>query len=140
MQGVTPKDTDLTIRFKQGTHTVFLFVDPMSTFGEVASELLLVLQERYPDGLASGAALPDDASRIEFAAPKNASDPALGWKPLDAGATETLASKGIKDNMMVAFAFREEDAAVGDVEFLVDFPTYDDEGEEQDEEEEEEEA
>lgn len=140
MQGVTPKDTDLTIRFKQGTHTIFLFVDPMSSLGEVANDLLVVLQERYPEGLASGAALPDEASRIEFAVPKNALDPTQGWKPLNAATKDTVASKNIKDNAMVAFAFREEDADVGDVEFLVDFPTYDDEGEEQEEEEEEEEA
>ena len=137
MQGLTPKDTDLTIRFKQGTHTIFLFVDPTSSFREVAGDLLVVLQERYPEGLASGAALPDDASRIEFAVPKNALDPAQGWKALNAAAKDTLASKGIKDNMMVAFAFREEDVEVGDEDFLVDFPTYDDEGDEQEEEEEE---
>ncbi|KAK8112298.1 uncharacterized protein PG998_008755 [Apiospora kogelbergensis] len=122
-------DVDITIRFKHRTCTIFLFVDPMSTFADVSSELLEVLQERFPDGIASpvddraATALPEDASQIAYAVPRSAADPAQGWKPLKAGAADTPVAKGLKNGAMVAFAFPDED---GEVDFEVDFPTYDD--------------
>ncbi|KAK8065010.1 hypothetical protein PG997_011757 [Apiospora hydei] len=140
-------DVDITILFKHGACTVFLFVDPMSTFADVSSELLEVLQERYPEGIpiaprpaptsaddndeeAKGpvTALPDDASQIAYALPKSASDPTQGWKPLKVGSSDTLVSKGVKNGAMVAFAFKDDD---GEVDFEVHFPTYDDEIEEE---------
>ncbi|KAK6840693.1 hypothetical protein PG995_015903 [Apiospora arundinis] len=128
-------DVDITIRFKHRNATVFLFVDPMSTFADVSSELLEVLQERFPDGISASSAmatpLPEDASQIAYAVPKSAADPAQGWKPLKAGSSDTPMSKGLKNGAMVAFAFKNED---GEVDFEVDFPTYEDELEEEEEE------
>ncbi|KAK8058026.1 hypothetical protein PG994_008474 [Apiospora phragmitis] len=125
-------DVDITIRFKHGTCTVFLFVDPTSTFADVSSELLEVLQERYPEGISSNSkpatALPDDASQIAYAVPKSAADPSQGWKPLKVGSSDTPVSKGLKNGAMVAFAFKDED---GEADFDVDFPTYEDEVEEE---------
>ncbi|KAK7936101.1 hypothetical protein PG985_001596 [Apiospora marii] len=125
-------DVDITIRFKHGTCTIFLFVDPMSTFADVSKELLEILQERYPQGIPSasksGIALPDDASQIAYAVSKSAADPTQGWKPLKVGSSDTWVSKGLKNGAMVAFAFKDDD---GEVEFEVDFPTYDDEMEEE---------
>ncbi|KAK8034040.1 hypothetical protein PG993_009035 [Apiospora rasikravindrae] len=138
-------DVDITIRFKHGACTVFLFVDPMSTFADVSSELLEVLQERYPEGIPStptpasaqpddddakgpATALPDDASQIAYALPKSATDPTQGWKPLKVGSSDTVVSKGVKNGAMVAFAFKDEE---GEVDFEVHFPTYDDEVEEE---------
>lgn len=125
-------DVDITIRFKHGTCTVFLFVDPMSTFADVSQELLEVLQERYPQGISSASkpatALPEEASQIAYAVPKSAADPAQGWKPLKVGSSDTPVSKGLKNGAMVAFAFKDED---GEVEFEVDFPTYEDEMEDE---------
>ena len=119
---------DITIRFKHRTCTVFLFVDPMSTFADVSSELLEVLHERFPDGISADSkvatALPEDASQIAYAVPRSAADPTQGWKPLKAGSSDTPVSKGLKNGAMVAFAFKDED---GEVDFEVDFPTYDDE-------------
>ena len=54
---------------------------------------------------------------------KSETDPSLGWKPLRHKSRDTPVSKGIKDGMVVAFAFREEDE--DDADFNVQFPTYD---------------
>jgi hypothetical protein len=128
-------DIDLSLRFKYGIHTVFILVDPKKTFSAIANKLLEVLQERYPDGLKTErdspeTALPDDASRIEFAVLKVSADPSQGWRPLRADEDDTPVSKGLKDNQMVAFAFRDEDMTdFGEVVFEVAFPTYEDEEE-----------
>ncbi|KAI0006603.1 hypothetical protein F4779DRAFT_620434 [Xylariaceae sp. FL0662B] len=126
-------DVDLSIRFKHGSHTIFLFVDPSKPFSDVAEELLEVLAERYPDGLTTSASplnkskLPEDAAQIEFAIPKMLADPSQGWKPLGVTEEDTPVSKGLKDNAVVAFAFRPEDADENDeIPFPVDFPSYDD--------------
>ncbi|KAI4595334.1 hypothetical protein KJ359_007008 [Pestalotiopsis sp. 9143b] len=130
-------DTDLSIRFKYGIHTIFLFVDPNSTFADVASELLQVTQERFPNGMNADkdtppAAVPEDSSRVEFAVLAVPSDPSQGWTPLRAAADDKLLSKGLKDNQIVAFAFRDEDDEdIDEDAFQVAFPTYDEEEEEE---------
>lgn len=126
-------DIDLSIRFKYGVHTIFLFVDSNSKFPDVASELLEVLQERFPDGLRADkdspiTALPDEATRIEFATLKVPSDPSEGWSPLHPKPNDTPLTKGLKDNQVVAFAFRDNNVEeFGEVVFDVAFPTYDEE-------------
>jgi hypothetical protein len=108
----------------------------MKPFSDVAEELLGILRERYPNGLTTSVAppqrtpLPEDASRIEFAIPKTASDPSQGWKPLNIQEGDTPVGKGIKDNVMVAFAIRPE-GEDEETTFRVEFPSY----EEYDEEE-----
>lgn len=132
-------DIDLSLRFKCGIHTIFLFVDANSTFSEISSELLDVLRERYPEGLKADSgspntALPEDASRIEFATLKVASDPSQGWSPLRAKPNDTPMAKSLKDNQIVAFAFRDEAVEeFGEVVFDVAFPTYEEEEEEMEE-------
>ncbi|KAI1843577.1 hypothetical protein JX265_007361 [Neoarthrinium moseri] len=129
-------DIDLSIRFKFGVHTIFLFVDASSHFSDVSSELLEVLQERFPDGLKADkdsppTALPDDSSQIEFAVLRSQTDPSLGWIPLHAKSDDTPVGKGLKDNQTVAFAFRDAaDEDFGEVVFEVAFPTYEEEMEE----------
>ncbi|KAI1361424.1 hypothetical protein F5Y08DRAFT_314755 [Xylaria arbuscula] len=119
------RDIDLSIRFKNGRNTILLFVDPMAKFIQVQEELLDVLKERYPDGLATSK-LPDEASQIKFAVLKNKTDPSQGWKALDVGPDDHPVDKGLQDNMVVAFAIAadEED----EVEFEVEFPSYEEEG------------
>lgn len=127
------RDIDLSIRFKYGNITVYLFVDPMATFSHVQEELLETLRERYPDGITESAdsaaktKLPDDASQIRFAVLKSRPDPAQGWQPLHLDLDDTPVDKGFQDNTMVAFAFATDDA--DDVSFEVAFPSYDEEGE-----------
>ncbi|KAH8681827.1 hypothetical protein BX600DRAFT_505470 [Xylariales sp. PMI_506] len=128
-------DIDLSIRFKYGIHSIFLFVSPTSTFSAISAELLDVLRDRYPDGLqpdkeSPPIPLPDEASLIDFAVPKAPTDPTQGWKPLRAGPDDTAVAKGLKDNQIVAFAFRGEDVdALAEADFEVVFPTYDEEEE-----------
>jgi hypothetical protein len=120
-------------------------VDANSTFSEIASELLDVLKERFPGGLKTDkdsqeTALPGDASRIEFATLTVPTDPSQGWRPLNAKPDDKPLGKGLKDNQIVAFAFRDEAVEeFGEVVFEVAFPTYEDEEFEEGEEEEEEE-
>ena len=125
----------MSIRFKHGNHTIFLFVDATKPLSHAAAELLEILRERYPDGLNTSTTppkktpLPAEPGCIEFAVPKDRLDPSKGWNSLGADqGGDTAAAKGIQDGSTVAFAFRPED---GDDEeelaFEVEFPGYDDE-------------
>ncbi|KAI1374236.1 hypothetical protein F4677DRAFT_426522 [Hypoxylon crocopeplum] len=132
------KDIDLSIRLKHGIHTVFLFVDPIKTFGDIAEELLEILQERYPAGLTTSVATPDktelpnDHLQIEFAVPKAPADLSQGWTPLKLREHDTPASKGIKDNSILAFAFRPQDTDEDyEVQFEVDLPSFEEDYEDQ---------
>lgn len=137
MQRQDIRDIDLSLRFKHGTHTVFLFVDPMAPFSAAAEELLQILRSRYADGLTTSTTpprttpLPLDASRIEFAVAKVPTDPSQGWKPLGVRGDDesvTPVAKGIKDNMVLAFAIRPEDADEDEeLEFEVEYPSYEEE-------------
>ncbi|KAI1464341.1 uncharacterized protein F4812DRAFT_443064 [Daldinia caldariorum] len=125
-------DIDLSLRFKHGIHTVFLFVDPSKTFNSIAKDLLEALNARYESGLSTSVASPDktklpsDHSQIKFALPKIPTDLSRGWIPLEVGETDTPASKGIKDNSVIAFAFCPEGADESyEPEFTVDFPSFD---------------
>lgn len=141
---------DITVRFKHGIHTIFLFVEPTTTFDEVSSELLEILHERYPDGLTTSLSqpktvLPSDPSLIEFGILKMATDPSQGWRALKIGPKDTPTTKGVKDGMTLAFAFRHEDEEKpGQTPFEVEFPSYEDdaalEEEEVDDDEDDDEA
>ncbi|KAI1290972.1 hypothetical protein F5Y03DRAFT_377776 [Xylaria venustula] len=129
------RELDLSIRFKHGKHTIFLFVDSMSTFSQVQEELLDILKERYPNGITSSTSLvelPSEASQIKFGVLKHKADPTQGWIPLDFEVDDHPVDKGIGENMVVAFAFATDDA--DDVQFEVEFPSYDEEDEEDAEE------
>ncbi|TRX95079.1 hypothetical protein FHL15_004164 [Xylaria flabelliformis] len=125
------RDIDLSIRFKHGKHTIFLFVDPMATFSHVQEELLDVLKERYPNGITTPESpkkteLPGSASQIKFAVLKDKTDPTQGWKPLVFELDDTPVDKGFQENMTVAFAIAPDDAnEVDEVAFEVEFPSYD---------------
>ncbi|KAJ8124661.1 hypothetical protein O1611_g8979 [Lasiodiplodia mahajangana] len=128
------RDIDLSIRFKHGTQTIFIFIDSMTTFGHVQEELLDILKERYPSGITTSVVppkttkLPNSASQIKFAILQNKADPTQGWKPVGFESDDTPVDKGFQDNMMVAFAIVAEDADdADDVDFEVEFPSYDEE-------------
>ncbi|KAI1321974.1 hypothetical protein F5Y16DRAFT_404926 [Xylariaceae sp. FL0255] len=125
-------DLDLSIRFKHGNHTIFLFVDPTKPFSNVQDALLSVLKERYPDGLTTSVVpskktkLPANASQIKFGLPKVTTDPTLGWRLLSIRSSDTPTSKGFKDNMSVAFAFASDEED-DDITFEVEFPSFEEE-------------
>ena len=115
-----------------------LFVDPLARFNQISEELLGILKERFPQGLdtsRSGSAstqIPDDPSQIEYAVLKDPTDLERGWRPLNVNEHDTPTTKGLKDNIFVAFAIREEDgAALKDKDFEVHFPSFEDDGEEE---------
>ncbi|GAW11548.1 hypothetical protein ANO14919_008950 [Xylariales sp. No.14919] len=128
VRGNKVRDIDLSIRFKHGNQTIFLFVDAMATFGQIQVELLGILEERYPDGILTSTIpprrtnLPTDASQIKFAVLKNKVDPTEGWDPLDFELDDHPVDKGFEDNMMVAFAMVTDDT--DDAHFEVEFPSY----------------
>ncbi|KAI0444397.1 hypothetical protein F4803DRAFT_255715 [Xylaria telfairii] len=125
------RDIDLSIRFKHGIHTIFLFVDPMATFSHIQEELLVLLKERHPNGIITPGSpekteLPTSASQIKFAVLNDKTDPAQGWKPLVFELDDAPVDKGFQDNMIVAFAIAPDDADDADeVTFEVEFPSYD---------------
>lgn len=129
-------DLDLSIRFKHGIHTIFLFVDPMAPFSAVTTELLQVLRERYPQGLTKSISPPQstpvptsgDDAHISYALLVNPYDPTQGWKNLNIKGTETPLEKDLKDNMVIAFAIRGSEGPGDDEpEFIVDWPQLDEE-------------
>lgn len=103
----------------------------MKPFSDVAEELLETLQERYPAGLPISArsktALPESPQQIEFAVPKSPIDLSQGWTPLEVGEGDTPGGRGLKDNDVIAFAFKPADADDDyETTFEVDFPRLDD--------------
>ncbi|KAM0498880.1 hypothetical protein ACHAO3_005741 [Verticillium nonalfalfae] len=130
--------TDYSIRFKYGVHTILLFVDSLQSFSAINKSLLEVLRERFPDGLKISPTLTDvtpvptsDDVRIVYGLPNNVNDLGQGWKVLRIDDDDKPVSKGLKDNIPVAFAFLADGEELDDAQFLVDVPTLDDEYEDE---------
>ncbi|KAL7921824.1 hypothetical protein ACQKWADRAFT_294544 [Trichoderma austrokoningii] len=129
-------DATLSIRFKYGIHTIFLFVDGLAPFSSVTEKLLEVLRERYPDGLTKSHSspevktpIPDSPNVLYGLLRASAANPAQGWRALNIGedASSTPTDCGLKDNSTVAFAFEDEAMeSMGDddgkTEFTVEWP------------------
>jgi len=119
------------LRFKHGTHTIFLFVDPVAPFSKITEELLELLRERYPDGLSLSNKRPEltrvpqagEDARVSYATLKNPRDPTSGWRDLKISGNETPASKNLKENTVVAFTLEAGDEEPAESpEFDVEFP------------------
>lgn len=127
-------DAHISVRFKYGIHTIYLFVDTQAPFSDVTTELLELVQERYPSGLTPSVEaielgekreIPADAT-LAFGMLKNPNDPTKGWKKLNIGdGTSTPTKLGIKNNNLLAFAVvdDEDDEHV----FEVDWPREEEE-------------
>ncbi|KAM0275994.1 hypothetical protein ACHAQH_007212 [Verticillium albo-atrum] len=129
---------DYSIRFKYGVHTILLFVDSLQSFSAINKSLLEVLRERFPDGLTDSHTSNDvtpvpasDDVRIAYGLPINANDLSQGWKALRIEEDDKPVSKGLKDNVPVAFAFLEDREEPEDARFVVDVPTLDEEYEDE---------
>ncbi|UKZ80252.1 hypothetical protein TrVFT333_008009 [Trichoderma virens FT-333] len=140
LQPTDVDDAHISVRFKYGIHTIFLFIDALAPFSSVTQDLLEVLKDRYPDGLTKSSATPDertpvpDAANLTYGVLRVPTDPSKGWKPLKLGedAANTPTKCGIKDNSIVAFAFAPDDeddmdAEEGDAVFEVEWPQEDEE-------------
>lgn len=128
-------DAHISVRFKHGIHTIYLFVDALAPFSAVTSELLELLRDRYPSGLTtsitppSQTSIPPDA-RLAYAVLVMPTDPSKGWKRLKVGEDEerTPTKCGLKSNSIVAFSVLSDDDDVDDdVRFKVEWPTEDEE-------------
>lgn len=123
--------THLSLRFKHGVHTIFLFVDPLKPVSAMTDQLLDVLRERYPDGELRSTRGPTripgpgEEAELVYGKLKNPGDPAEGWQRLELKGSDTPSRKGITDGMVLAFAVARE--GDDDVEFTVDWPSAGDE-------------
>lgn len=125
-------ETYISVRFKHGVHTIYLFVDTLQPCSDISSELLRLLRDRYPDGLTTSidppkiTPIPDETS-ITYAVLNVANDPTRGWKKLKTGEQgEILPQKaGMKENSIVAFAF--VDSLDDEPDFEVEWPREDEE-------------
>ncbi|KAM0329484.1 hypothetical protein ACHAQA_004793 [Verticillium albo-atrum] len=130
--------TDYSIRFKHGVHTILLFVDSLQSFAAINTSLLEVLRERFPGGLTvsntSTEVTPvptSDDVRIAYGLPRNVNDLSQGWKALRIDEDDKPVSKGLRDNVPVAFVFLADGEEPEDVDFIVDVPTLDEEYEDE---------
>ncbi|KAK7430986.1 hypothetical protein QQZ08_002516 [Neonectria magnoliae] len=120
-------DAHISVRFKHGIHTIYLFVDSLAPFKSITAQLLEVLQERYPNGLttsldpAKTTPVPEGAdANVAYAVLSVPNDPTRGWKQLSSSKLDSSSTKlGLKNNSLVAFAFveDEDDEAVFEVEW-----------------------
>lgn len=124
-------DANISVRFKHGIHTIYLFIDALAPFSSAAAELLNVLIERYPDGLtksfdSSEKTTYDADSTLAFGVLKTPNDPSSGWAKLKTGDGEkTPAALGLKNNSLLAFAVLDEEG--DEPEFEVEWPKEDEE-------------
>ncbi|KAM7186622.1 hypothetical protein V8F20_011325 [Naviculisporaceae sp. PSN 640] len=134
-------EEQMTLRLKHGRHTIFLFVTSDTTFAQISTELLEILQDRYPGGLTSSivplketavpaAGTPEAESlRIAYGIARDPSDPTRGWKSLKANYTDTVSEKRLEDGSALAFALVPDGDSVDmdDIAFDVELMTIDDE-------------
>ncbi|KAF4450944.1 hypothetical protein F53441_6005 [Fusarium austroafricanum] len=122
-------DAHISVRFKHGIHTIFLFVDALAPFSNVTTELLSVLSERYPDGLTTSLAprkktVFDADSILAFGALKVPNEPQAGWVRLKIGDGESTPTKlGLKNNSLIAFTVLDD--VDDEPEFEVEWPKED---------------
>lgn len=128
----TVDDAHISVRFKHGIHTIYLFVDALAPFSAVTQELLELLRERYPSGLTTSVAPPKrtpipPGARLAYGVLDAQADPSKGWKRLKVGDDDewTPTRCGLKSNSIVAFAVLDD----GDDELLfeVEWPREDEE-------------
>ncbi|KAI4766806.1 hypothetical protein E4T52_00750 [Aureobasidium sp. EXF-3400] len=76
-----------TIKFKNARTTVVLYVYQLQSLESIKVELLHALKITNPSGQLNGATLPDSADDVEFAKPRDPSNPgASGWQSIGSDA------------------------------------------------------
>ncbi|KAF4467688.1 hypothetical protein FALBO_5423 [Fusarium albosuccineum] len=124
-------DAHISVRFKHGIHTIYLFVDALAPFSNVTAELIELLTERYPRGLTTSIAPPKTTvissdSQLAFGALNAPNDPSAGWKKLKVGNGESTPTKlGLKNNSLIAFTVVDDED--DEPEFEVEWPKEDEE-------------
>lgn len=120
------EDSEITIRFRLGVHTIFLFVDSLKPFSDVTPTLFDILRERYPDGMTVGHELlpvpTAPSAGIAYATALKVPGEAFpDWKWLEPRLlSSTPQALGVKNNDIIAFAFVDDEDEVP--EFRVNWP------------------
>ncbi|KAG6122076.1 hypothetical protein E4U13_003332 [Claviceps humidiphila] len=127
----TVGEDHLSIRFKHGVHTFFLFVEASKPMSKVTEELIGILKARYPRGLTTSIAPPKTTPLpsepiLVYGKLKVPNNPSRGWERVETGKNDaySAAKCGFKNNSSVAFAFVADPS--DDAEFEVEWPKYDD--------------
>lgn len=122
-------EAHVSVRFKHGIHTIYLFVDTHDSMAAVSRELRSLLRERYPDGLTTSldppkkTTVPEESENptMAYAVLNVPNDPTRGWKRLkyDDEEAANAATTGMKQNGIVAFSFLDnsDDEAIFEVEW-----------------------
>ncbi|KAG5663513.1 hypothetical protein KAF25_001449 [Fusarium avenaceum] len=124
-------DAHISVRFKHGIHTIYLFIDALAPFSNVTAELLSVLNERYPQGLTTAISpfrttSVNADSTLAYGALKVPNDPSAGWVRLKTGNEEMTPTKlGLKNNSLIAFTILDDED--DEPEFEVEWPREDEE-------------
>ncbi len=128
-----PDPSQWTLKLKHHKTTVFLYVEPMTSFKDIKKELLRVLNESNSSGKVNGHKIPSDPEHIMLGAPVDHSDLSKGWASLASLPTNdnvtaesvrttrgggTSANRnldcpqgaGLKDGAVLAFKFKSHDA------------------------------
>lgn len=140
-----PPDMPISLRMKYGSHTIFILIKPLATFSDLDTELIFALRDSNISSLCASTndpeptplPPPDKDTHIAYGLLKDPHDETKGWKDIKAQGDDTLVSKGLKNNTVVAFVIRETDETDETDEtpdFVVQWPQYDDDGEDEDEE------
>ncbi len=125
-------DSHLSVRFRHGMHTIYLFVESQAPFSDISSELAGILRDRYPAGLTTSLEphtttdIPSQPKFVYGLLNKH-DDPSQGWRRLNVGSNEafTPTKCGLKHNSVVAFMLLDEGEDPDDVVFQVEWPVED---------------
>ncbi|KAG6008423.1 hypothetical protein E4U21_004445 [Claviceps maximensis] len=126
-------DDHISVRFKHGIHTFYLFVEASAPMSKVSEELVGIFKDRYSGGLTASIAPPKTtpipSEPLLAYGMLNVPNNALkGWRRVDTGPDEAKTPKecGLKNNSIVAFTF-VTDPADDEVLFEVEWPKDDEE-------------
>ncbi|KAG5926662.1 hypothetical protein E4U53_003032 [Claviceps sorghi] len=129
----TVGDEHISVRFKHGIHTFYLFVEASAPMSKVSEELIGILKDRYSGGLTTSISPPKttplpSVPSLAYGTLNVPSDPSKGWKRVDTGEDEvnSPAKCGFKNNSIVAFNF-VTDSPDHEVSFEVQWPKDDEE-------------
>ena len=127
-------DSQISVRFKHGIHTIYMFVDAHARMADVSEELVELLRERYPNGLTTSIAPPKTTpvpanAKLAYGVLTVPNDASQGWTKLKLGDNQvnTPTKCGLKTNSIAAFTFVEEEDDDDEVVFEVEWPKEDEE-------------
>jgi len=154
MSNINPSPSTWILRLKYHKTTVLLHADPLQSVQRLKQDLLDSLRTiKSSSTFLNGRSLPSSASQIQLAKPCDVLDPTSGWELLEESddatlqtngpdgkgkgkakakpnsSEFTLKSVGIRDNLALAFRWRDKesmDFGLEDEEWDVIIPTFED--------------